>query len=102
VIAIYEPMLGGDSREAIDRRVLEDRRVTTLWDPRRVSGSWFANHTIAGLGGGGGYIAWDAYYAFRPSASWRQNEPTGAVAAGSDIIGSTSELSRHFVPLLSQ
>jgi hypothetical protein len=95
-------MLAGDSRAAINPRILDDPRVAMLWDPDKISGSWFAEHPLAGLGGGGGYVVWDAYYAFQPSASWRQNEPTGAVAAGSDIIGNTSGLSQRFAPLLSQ
>jgi hypothetical protein len=101
VIAIFEPMLGDDSRSAIDRNVLDDPRVISLWDPRRISGSWFADHPLAGLGGGGGYVVWDAYYAFNPSATWQHPEPTGAVAAGSVIIGNTPGLLHHFVPLLS-
>ncbi|HET8894610.1 MAG TPA: hypothetical protein VFM96_10995 [Gaiellaceae bacterium] len=94
-------MLDGDSRGAIDQTILDDPRVTSLWDPHKISGTWFADHTVAGLGGGGGYVAWDAYYAFQASASWRQPEPSGAVAAGSDIIGATDGLARHFIPLLA-
>lgn len=94
-------MLYGDSRSAIDRTILDDPRVTSLWDPREISGTWFANNAIAGLGGGGGSVVWDAYYAFQASASWRQPEPSGAVAAGSDIIGTTDALARRFIPLLA-
>ena len=95
-------MLYGDSRSAIDSRVLDDPRVISLWDPHKISGTWFANHALAGLGGrGGGYVVWDAYYAFQPSASWRGLAPTGAVAAGSDIIGNTGGLAQHFIPLLN-
>jgi hypothetical protein len=101
VIAIWEPMLYGDSRNAIDRRMFDDPRAVNFWDPKRISGTWLAAHSIAGLGGGGGYVVWDAYYAFKPSATWLST-PTGAVAAGSDIIGSTGGLSGEFVPLLGR
>jgi hypothetical protein len=93
-------MLAGDSAAAIDSTILDDPRVISFWDPQRISGTWFANHPLAGLGGGG--IVWDAFYAFRPSATWRRAVPTGTVAAGSDIIGDTSGLSRHFIALLSR
>lgn len=94
-------MLSGDSRGAIDRTILDDPRVVSFWDPHRVSGTWFGAHPVAGLaGGGGGYVVWDAYYAFRRSASWRTSLPRGAVAAGSDIIGNTDGLTRSFIPLL--
>jgi hypothetical protein len=103
VFAIWEPMLDGDSRGAIDRTILDDPRVVSLWDPHKISGTWFANHAVAGLGGGGGgYVVWDAYYAFRPSASWRRPEPSGAVAAGSDIIGNTDGLAHRFISLLGR
>lgn len=94
-------MLYGDSRGAIDNTILDDPRVISLWDPHKISGTWFANHAVAGLGGGGpGDIVWDAYYAFQASASWRRPEPTGAVAAGSDIIGNTGGLAHRSIPLV--
>ena len=34
------------------------------------------------------------------SARWRK-EPTGLLAAGSDIVDKTSGLEQHFVPLLT-
>ena len=99
VIAIWEPMLDGDSRAAIDRRMFDDPRAVNFWDPGRISGTWLSKHRIAGQGGGGGYVVWDAYYAFGPSATWTST-PSGALAAGSPIIGSTAPLSDAFVPLL--
>jgi len=100
VFAIWEPMVYGDSRGAIDKTILDDPRVVSFWDPHKISGTWFGKHTVAGLGGSGGYVVWDAYYAFQASASWRHPEPSGAVAAGSDIIGNTDGLARRFLPLL--
>ena len=101
VIAIWEPMLVGDSRGTIDKRMFDDPRAVNFWDPRRISGTWLSKHTIAGVGGSGGYVVWDAYYAFKPSATWTST-PAGAVAAGSTIIGSTAALSDAFVPLLGR
>ena len=96
MIAIWEPMLAGDSRAAIDRRIFDDPRVVSFWDPRMVSGTWFGNHRVGDLEGG---VIWDAYYAFGRDARW-SGEPSGVVATGSDIIGATGGLEREFVPLL--
>ncbi len=98
MLVLWEPMLGGDSRARIDRKLFDDPRVVTFWDPRKLSGAWFGKRTIAGLGGDG-WVVWDAFYAFGPSARW-DAAPTGALAAGSDIIGNVDALSRSFVPLL--
>ena len=61
-------------------------------------GDWFGAHRVAGLGGEG-YTVWDAYFAFPSSSRWRQT-PSGALAAGSDIVSNTGGLSSHFIPLL--
>src|SRR5438477_10699066 len=45
-------MLAGDSKSAIDRRLFDDPRVTTFWDPRRLSGDWLAEHWTGRLGSG--------------------------------------------------
>jgi hypothetical protein len=99
VYAIWLPMLAGDSRGAWDRHVLDDPRVVSLWDGSRLAGKWFADHSLGRLGGPGS-IAWDAYFAFGANAQWR-SEPSGLLAAGSDIIDNTSGLQRRFVPLLT-
>jgi hypothetical protein len=91
-------MLAGDSRGAWDSHVLDDRRVVSLWDGSRVSGKWFADHSTGGLFQSGD-VAWDAYYAFGKESRWR-GEPSGLVAAGSDIISTTAGLQKRFVPLL--
>lgn len=41
----------------------------------------------------------DAYYAFPRSSTWT-SEPSGTLAAGSDIIDNVSGLERSFNPLL--
>lgn len=92
-------MLAGDSRDAWDAHVLDDRRVVSLWDGSRLAGKWFADRSLGGLGGPG-TVVWDAYYAFAKGARWR-SKPSGLVVAGSDIIDNTSGLERHFVPLLT-
>lgn len=102
MIVLWEPMYPGDARGEIPTGFFAgDPRVSSYWDPHEISGSWLADHPFAGLGGGG--IVWDAYYAFRAGARWPAGGIVpGAVAAGSDIIGSTDGLQRSFVPLLGQ
>ncbi len=92
-------MLAGDSRSAWDSNVLNDPRVIEYWDGNRVAGKWFAKQQIGGLGGPGS-IVWDAYYAFPSNSAWR-NQPSGVLAAGSDIIDNVAGLEHNFVPLLS-
>ena len=92
-------MLAGDSRGAWDAHVLDDPRVVSLWDGSRLAGRWLADHSIGGLGGPGS-IVWDAYYAFPKNSTWT-NQPSGVLAAGSDIIDNVSGLEHHFIPLLA-
>jgi hypothetical protein len=90
-------MLAGDSRSAWDSNVLDDPRVTEFWDGDRVAGRWF-DQWLGEIDAVGG-IAWDAYYAFGPAATW-EAKPIGLLAAGSDIIDNVSGLERRFMPLL--
>ena len=46
--------------------MLDDPRVISLWDAKRIAGTWFADHRVGGLGGPG-YPVWDAYFAFEKS-----------------------------------
>lgn len=99
VIVIWLPMLAGDSRSAWSRAVLDDPRVTSLWDGDRIAGRWFANHRTGGLGIPG-TVVWDAYLAYGAGARWR-SAPTEPIVAGSEIIGATDGLQRDFLPLFS-
>jgi hypothetical protein len=91
------PMLGGDARGEWDAHVLDDPRVVSLWDGKRLAGTWFADHRVAGLGGPG-YPVWDAYFAYAKSARSIERP----LAAGSDIIDTTKALEQRFVPLLER
>ena len=98
MFAIWLPMLAGDSRSAWDSNVLDDPRVIEFWDVDQIAGKWFADKQLGDLGGPG-TIVWDAYYAFPSSSTWK-SEPSGLLAAGSDIIDNASRLENNFVPLL--
>jgi hypothetical protein len=92
VYAVWMPVLGGDSRATWDRDVLADPRVTQLWDPGQLFGSWLQGH-------GGAF--WDTFAVYGPDARW-ESEPTDGLASGSPIIGATADLERGLLPLIDE
>ena len=86
------PVLAGDRRDAWDRTVLADPRITQLWDDRQLVGSWLQAH-------GGAF--WDTFLLYGPKARWR-DRPTRPLATGSPIIGATDELGRTTARLLGR
>ena len=86
-------MLPGDSRNLVNRKVLNDHRVVNYYDPKRVVGSWFAERT------GGGEIVWDAYFLYGPDASWT-DQPGPLVSSGGTVIGSSEDLAAAFGKLV--
>jgi hypothetical protein len=90
VYVVWFNMLAGDSRDLVDRRVLNDPRVTNFYDPNKLVGSWFAKHSDQGDG-----IVWDAYFLYGPDASW-QAEPGPLLSTGGSVISSTSDLASAF------
>ncbi len=98
MLAIWLPMLAGDSRSAWDSNILDDPRVREFWDGDRIAGKWLADTQLGGLGAPGS-VVWDAYYAFPSSSRWK-SEPHGLLTAGSDIIDNVGGLEHSFLPLL--
>lgn len=90
VYVVWFNVLAGDSRALVDRRVLNDSRVTNLYDPKRLIGSWFADHA-----NGGGGIAWDAYFLYGRDATW-VSEPGPLLSHGATVIGSSGDLGAAF------
>jgi len=93
VYLVWFNMLPGDSRNLVNRKVLNDHRVVNYYDPKRVVGSWFAEHT------GGGEIVWDAYFLYGPDASWT-DQPGPLVSSGGTVIGSSEDLAAAFGKLV--
>jgi hypothetical protein len=89
VYAVWFDMLAGDSRNLVDRRVLNDPRVANFYDPNKLVGTWFANHS------GGGGVVWDAYFLYGSDASWA-SEPGPLLSSGSTVISSSSDLAASF------
>ncbi len=94
VYVIWFNRLPGDSRYLVDRKVLNDHRVANYYDPNRVVGSWFAQHTEGGSG-----IVWDAYFLYGADASWT-DEPGPLVSSGGTVIGSGADLAQAFAKLV--
>lgn len=68
VYVIWLPMLATDSRPEVERSLIDDPRVRHFWNGSRVTGSWFAQADIGGLGYSG--TIWDAYFLFGPHSIW--------------------------------
>ena len=90
VYVVWFDMLPADSRNFVDRRVLNDPRVRNYYDPNRVVGSWFAQHVD-----GGGGISWDAYYLYGADASWTST-PGPLLSSGGSVIGASADLAAAF------
>jgi len=90
VYTVWFDMLSGDSRDLVDRRVLNDPRVTNFYDPSKLVGSWFAENSDQGGG-----IVWDAYFLYGADASW-SSEPGPLLSSGGSVISSTSDLATAF------
>ncbi len=92
VYAIWIPVLAGDNKTAWDKDVLDDPRVTQLWDAQQIVGSWLQAH-------GGAF--WDTFLIYGPDTRW-DSEPEGSLASGSPIIGATDELEQGLLPLIGK
>ncbi len=97
---IWMPILPTDARDKWDAHLLDDPRVTQLWDADRTTGRWFADDPTLGLGDGGA-VAWDAFLLFGPEARWDRG-PAGLLASGTPIVGHFPELAAAVAPLLEE
>ena len=82
VYVVWLPMRVHDARSEIDTSLIDDRRARHYWDEERVSGTWFAEADLGGLGYAG--IVWDAYFLFsvpsrRRTASSTSSMPMSAM-----------------------
>jgi hypothetical protein len=67
-----------DERDEIDASILADPRVTQYWDGEGITGTYFAETDLGGLGYPG--FVYDVFYVFGPGATW---DPEPAPLAGS-------------------
>ncbi|MEO5790654.1 MAG: hypothetical protein ABIR67_01110 [Gaiellaceae bacterium] len=78
-----------DKREEIDESILADPRVTQYWDEEGITGRYFAETDLGGLGYSG--FVYDAYYVFGPEATWA-NEPAPLAGSGVPVISEGEQL----------
>jgi len=67
VYAIWFNMYPGDDRSRWDVTLLEDARVTRLWDEQKIVGRWLVDQKVVDYDGD---TLWDAYLLFGPKAIW--------------------------------
>jgi hypothetical protein len=94
---IWLPMRPADARSEIDTALIDDRRARHYWDTERVTGLWFAEADLGGLGYSG--VVWDAYFLFSPQAVWNER-PTGLLGSGSTVLGEGDKLAAELEPFL--
>jgi hypothetical protein len=94
VYAVWLPMVWSDARRAWDSGLLADPRVTHLWDEKRTTGLWFAEH-LEGYRG----ISSDTYYLYGPDAKWDLT-PTPLISRGRTIDSQRRALQASILPLL--
>lgn len=92
VYVIWFNMLTGDSKALIDRKVLNDHRVTNYYDSNRVIGTWFGQQS------GDGGVIWDAYFLYGADATW-SSDPGTPLSSGGTVIGSSGDLAAAFATL---
>jgi len=78
-----------DERAAIDQSILDDPRVRQYWDSKGITGTYFADNDLGGLGASG--FVYDVFYVFDGDATW-QNDPAPLGAAGGPVLFEGEEL----------
>ena len=76
-------------RGEIDASILADERVTQYWDGDGITGTYFAETDLGGLGYSG--FVYDVYYIFGPEAAWAA-EPGPLAASGRPVLFRGEEL----------
>jgi hypothetical protein len=94
VYVVWLPMVWSDTRQAWESSVLADPRVLHLWDEKRITGQWFAEH-IGGYRG----ISRDIYYVYGPEARW-DLAPSPLMSQGRPIYHQGGALRTSLLPLL--
>jgi hypothetical protein len=83
VYAVWLNQRPTDGREEIDESILADPRVTQYWDEEGVTGTYFAETDLGGLGYSG--FVYDVYYVFGGEAAWA-DEPAPLAASGAPVL----------------
>jgi hypothetical protein len=87
--AVWLNQRSTDAREEIDASILADPRVTQYWDGEGITGRYFAETDLGGLGYSG--FVYDVYYVFGPDATWT-DVPAPLSASGGPVLFEGEEL----------
>jgi hypothetical protein len=63
--------------------------VKQYWDGEGITGSYFAENDLGGLGYSG--FVYDVYYVFGPDATWA-NDPAPLAASGAPVVSEGGDL----------
>jgi len=83
VYAVWLNQRVTDERDAIDESILDDPRVNQYWDGEGITGTYFADNDLGGLGASG--FVYDVYYVFGPDAAW-QDDPAPLAGSGGPVL----------------
>ena len=83
VYAVWLNQRSTDARDTIDTSTLADPRVTQYWDGEGITGTYFADADVAGMGYAG--FVYDVYYVFGPDAAWL-DDPGPVAGAGGPVL----------------
>ena len=72
-----------DERDEIDDSILADPRVTQYWDGEGITGTYFAETDLGGLGYSG--FVYDVFYVVGPDATW-DPEPAPLAGSGGPVV----------------
>ena len=89
IYAVWLNQRSTDARDTIDESTLADPRVTQYWDGEGITGTYFAEADLGGLGFSG--FVYDVYYVFGPDAAWA-DEPAPLAASGGPVLFEGEEL----------
>ena len=89
VYAVWLNQRVTDERGAIDASILDDPRVTQYWDSEGITGTYFAENDLGGLGASG--FVYDVYYVFGPDAGWA-DEPAPLSGSGGPVLYESDKL----------
>ena len=89
IYAVWLNQRTTDARDEIDASTLADPRVTQYWDGEGITGTYFAETDLGGLGFSG--FVYDVYYVFGPDAAWT-NQPSPLAASGGPVLYEGEEL----------
>ena len=83
VYAVWLNQRSTDARDTIDESTLADPRVTQYWDGEGITGTYFADSDLGGLGYSG--FVYDVYYVFGRDAAWT-DDPGPLAGSGGPVV----------------